>query len=36
MPGEPMKCPTNVCSGRSNSASAEPTCTALPRDITTT
>jgi hypothetical protein len=36
MPGEPMKWPTKVWAGRSNSASALPTCTALPRVITTT
>src|SRR6218665_3573012 len=34
--GEPMKYPTNTCRGRSNSASAEPVCSARPRVITTT
>ncbi len=36
MPGEPMKWPTKVWAGRWNRSSAVPTCTALPRDITTT
>ena len=36
MPGEPMKLPTKVWRGRSNSSDAVPTCTARPRVITTT
>ena len=36
MPGEPMKWPTKRCAGRSNNAAGEPSCTTLPRVITTT
>ena len=36
MPGEPMKWPTKVCRGRSNSSTGEPICTTLPSCITTT
>ena len=36
MPGEPMKCPTKVCAGRSNSSSGVPVCTTAPSCMTTT
>ena len=36
IPGEPMKWPTKVCCGRSNSSEALPVWTARPRVITTT
>jgi hypothetical protein len=35
MPGEPMKCPTKVCAGRSNRASAAAGLHRAPRVITT-
>ena len=36
MPGEPMKCPTKVCFGFSNSSTGVPICTTAPSYITTT
>ena len=36
MPGEPMKWPTKVCRGRSNSSTGVPICTTSPSFITTT
>ena len=36
IPGEPMKCPTKVCLGFSNSSTGVPTCTTAPSYITTT
>ena len=36
IPGEPMKCPTKVCAGRSNRSTGEPICTTSPSCITTT
>ena len=36
MPGEPMKWPTKVWRGRSNSSTGEPICTTVPSCITTT
>ena len=36
MPGEPMKCPTKVCCGCSNSSTGVPIWTTAPSYITTT
>ena len=36
MPGEPMKWPTKVWRGRSNSSTGVPVCTTVPSCITTT
>ena len=36
MPGEPMKWPTKVWRGRSNSSTGVPACTTWPSSITTT
>ena len=36
IPGDPMKWPTNVWSGRSNSSSGVPFCITSPSFITTT